>query len=57
MSKALKSRGFYFVGPTICYACLRAACLQAVGMVNNHTIKCCFRYDQIKATYRDPGAS
>ena len=31
MSKALKRRGFRFVGPTICYAFM-----QAVGMVNDH---------------------
>ena len=37
MSKDLKSRGFRFVGPTICYAHM-----QAVGMVNNH-ITGCFR--------------
>lgn len=42
MSKELKKRGFKFVGPTICYAFM-----QAVGMVNDHLIKC-FRYGQIK---------
>ena len=31
MSKALRSAGFRFVGPTICYAFM-----QAVGMVNDH---------------------
>jgi len=41
MSKALKKRGFTFVGPTICYAFM-----QAVGMVNDHTIDC-FRYRQL----------
>ena len=41
MSKALKARGFKFVGPTICYAFM-----QAVGMVNDHE-KSCFRYDQV----------
>lgn len=51
MSKALKSRGFNFVGPTICYAFM-----QAVGMINDHTIDC-FRYHQITATYQQPGAS
>jgi len=35
MSKALKKRGFSFVGPTICYAFM-----QAVGMVNDHLITC-----------------
>jgi DNA-3-methyladenine glycosylase I len=38
MSKALRKRGFRFVGSTICYAFM-----QAVGMVNDHTIDC-FRY-------------
>jgi len=38
MSKELKKRGFKFVGSTICYAFM-----QAVGMVNDHTIDC-FRY-------------
>ena len=35
MSKALKKRGFSFVGPTICYAFM-----QAVGMVNDHLQTC-----------------
>ena len=35
MSKALKKRGFSFVGPTICYAFM-----QAVGMVNDHVVTC-----------------
>lgn len=35
MSKALKKRGFTFVGPTICYAFM-----QAVGMVNDHLVTC-----------------
>ncbi len=39
MSKALKKRGFKFVGPTICYAFM-----QAVGMVNDHTTDCfCYK--------------
>jgi len=37
----LKKRGFNFVGPTICYAFM-----QAVGMVNDHTVEC-FRYKEI----------
>jgi len=41
MSKVLKKRGFKFVGPTICYAFM-----QAVGMVNDHTIDC-FRYREL----------
>ena len=40
--KDLKRRGFRFVGPTICYAFM-----QAVGMVNDHTVDC-FRYKQLK---------
>jgi DNA-3-methyladenine glycosylase I len=43
MSKDLKKRGFKFVGSTICYAFM-----QAVGMVNDHTIDC-FRYREINA--------
>ncbi len=35
MSRDLKQRGFRFVGPTICYAFM-----QAVGMVNDHTVEC-----------------
>jgi len=40
MSKALKQRGFTFVGPTICYAFM-----QATGMVNDHLTNC-FRYQE-----------
>ena len=43
MSKALKKRGFNFVGSTICYAFM-----QAVGMVNDHAMQC-FRHDAIAA--------
>jgi DNA-3-methyladenine glycosylase I len=42
MSKELKRRGFRFVGPTICYAFM-----QAVGMVNDHTLDC-FRYRKLR---------
>ena len=35
MSKALKKRGFNFVGTTICYAHM-----QATGMVNDHLVSC-----------------
>ena len=42
MSADLKSRGFGFVGPTICYAYMQAA-----GMVNDHVIGC-FRYPEIE---------
>lgn len=41
MSRDLKSRGFRFVGPTICYAFMQAA-----GMVNDHTVEC-FRWREI----------
>jgi DNA-3-methyladenine glycosylase I len=45
MSRDLRSRGFKFVGPTICYAFM-----QAVGMVNDHVVDC-FRYKEL----RNPG--
>lgn len=35
MSQDLRRRGFRFVGPTICYAFM-----QAVGLVNDHTVDC-----------------
>ena len=38
LSKELKRRGFRFVGTTICYAFM-----QAVGIVNDHTLDC-FRH-------------
>jgi DNA-3-methyladenine glycosylase I len=41
MSSALKSRGFKFVGPTICYAFMQAA-----GLVNDHLLGC-FRHAQL----------
>lgn len=41
LSKDLLKRGFKFVGPTICYAFM-----QAVGMVQDHDLKC-FRFDEI----------
>jgi DNA-3-methyladenine glycosylase I len=43
LSKDLMKRGFRFVGSTICYAFM-----QAVGMVNDHTVDC-FRYEEIKS--------
>jgi DNA-3-methyladenine glycosylase I len=42
MSKALKSKGFKFVGPVIVYAFM-----QATGIVNDHLV-CCHRHDPIK---------
>lgn len=41
MSRDLQKRGFKFVGKTICYAYM-----QAVGMVNDHTVDC-FRHSQL----------
>ncbi|MGM0433659.1 MAG: DNA-3-methyladenine glycosylase I [Pseudomonadota bacterium] len=42
MSRALKKRGFRFVGPTICYAFM-----QAVGMVNDHLLGCPVRAETV----------
>jgi len=44
LSKDLRQRGFKFVGSTICYAFM-----QAVGMVNDHTVSC-FRYNATSRT-------
>ena len=41
ISKDLKSRGFRFVGSTICYAFM-----QATGLVNDHLVTC-FRHRQV----------
>ena len=41
MSRALKRRGFRFVGPTTCYAFM-----QATGMVNDHLLTC-FRHAEV----------
>jgi DNA-3-methyladenine glycosylase I len=43
VSADLRSRGFRFVGPTICYAHL-----QAIGLVNDH-LTGCFRYGELVA--------
>lgn len=43
LSKDLSKRGFKFVGPTICYAMM-----QAIGMVNDHTVDC-YRHAEIAA--------
>jgi DNA-3-methyladenine glycosylase I len=45
MSKALRQRGFKFVGSTICYALM-----QSVGMVNDHTLQC-FRRTELLAAH------
>ena len=42
LSKDLKKRGFRFVGPTVCYAFM-----QAVGLMNDHTVDC-FRYEVLR---------
>jgi DNA-3-methyladenine glycosylase I len=41
MSKDLRSRGFRFVGPVVCYAHL-----QATGLVNDHFVSC-FRWSEV----------
>jgi len=41
LSRILKTRGFRFVGPTICYALMQSA-----GLVNDHTIDC-FRQAEV----------
>nr|MEA2798915.1 DNA-3-methyladenine glycosylase [Phenylobacterium sp.] len=43
VSKALKAKGFKFVGPVIVYAWM-----QAVGMVNDHQVSC-FRHAAVQA--------
>jgi DNA-3-methyladenine glycosylase I len=50
LSKDLKRRGFTFVGSTICYAFM-----QAVGMVNDHTVDC-FRYAALALGQSHTGA-
>ena len=46
LSKELSRRGFKFVGSTICYAFM-----QAVGLVNDHTLEC-FRYQRVGRSRR-----
>jgi DNA-3-methyladenine glycosylase I len=41
LSRALRQRGFTFVGSTICYAFMQAA-----GLVNDHTVDC-FRHSEV----------
>jgi len=41
MAKALKKRGFKFLGPTTCYAFMQSA-----GMVNDHLVSC-FRHAEV----------
>ncbi len=46
ISKDLKKRGFNFCGPTIVYAFM-----QAMGMVNDHTVTC-YRHKQVQGMMR-----
>ncbi|MEM9249039.1 MAG: DNA-3-methyladenine glycosylase I [Pseudomonadota bacterium] len=48
LSKDLRARGFKFVGPTIVYAFM-----QAVGLVNDHTVGC-FRHHAVGAMGKRP---
>lgn len=43
LSKTLSKAGFRFVGSTICYAFM-----QAVGLVNDHTVSC-FRWTELRS--------
>jgi DNA-3-methyladenine glycosylase I len=52
LSKALKKRGWIFVGPTTVYAFM-----QAMGLVNDHAAGCCVR-EQVagaRAAFKRPG--
>ncbi|BAL22964.1 DNA-3-methyladenine glycosylase I [Azoarcus sp. KH32C] len=51
MSKALKARGFKFVGSTICYALMQAA-----GMTNDHMVGC-GRHREVAALARPEGTA
>jgi DNA-3-methyladenine glycosylase I len=51
MSRDLKRRGFRFVGSTICYAFM-----QAVGMVNDHTVDCFRRKSDLVGGGQTPGS-
>jgi len=42
LAKDLKTRGFKFLGPVVCYAHM-----QATGLVNDHTVDC-FRYKEVR---------
>ena len=44
LSKALKLRGFKFIGPTICYSFM-----QACGLINDHQSNCFCHPDNQKA--------
>jgi DNA-3-methyladenine glycosylase I len=51
LSKALRARGFRFVGPTTCYAFM-----QAMGLVNDHLAGCAIRprVEAARRTFRRP---
>jgi DNA-3-methyladenine glycosylase I len=49
MARALRDRGFAFVGPTVCYSFMQAA-----GLVDDHLVDC-FRH--ARATGEGPGGS
>ena len=51
MSGELRSRGFRFVGPVICYSHM-----QAVGVVNDHLVSC-FRHGEVLAGYGSSSGS
>jgi DNA-3-methyladenine glycosylase I len=48
LSKELLRRGFRFVGPTTIYAFM-----QAVGLVNDHTVDC-YRYEELRGRRSTP---
>jgi DNA-3-methyladenine glycosylase I len=48
LSKDLRTRGFAFVGSTICYAHM-----QAIGMVNDHLVSC-FRHRELSRKGANP---
>jgi DNA-3-methyladenine glycosylase I len=50
MSKELTTRGFSFVGSTICYAFMQAA-----GMVNDHLVYC-YRHREVQHQHENPNA-
>lgn len=50
MSKDLRKRGFRFVGSTICYAYM-----QAMGLVNDHTLGCFLRRGEIASSSNGGG--
>lgn len=52
LSKALKKRGWSFVGPTTCYAFM-----QAMGLVNDHLEGCAMReeIEAVRVVFKRPG--